>query len=128
MTAATFDAQAPGIADRVKTCARAICAEEGGTWRRRRMAADRSAPGWAGIRKTPRAWVQARCQMTARARIDQFAGDLAKGGDDPFTLIWSRGSAVLIPQDRRLAFASGAELALITMFSTVASGANHFNR
>jgi len=53
---------------------------------------------------------------------------LAKGGDDPFTLIWSRGSAVLIPQDRRLAFASGAELALITMLSTVASGANHFNR
>jgi hypothetical protein len=29
-TAATFDAQAPGIADRVKTCASAICAEEGG--------------------------------------------------------------------------------------------------
>jgi len=126
MTAATFDAQAPGIADRVKTCARAICAEEGGTWRRRRMVAERA---WLGRdQKTPRAWVQARCQMTARARIDQFAGDLAKGGDDPFTLIWSRGSAVLIPQDRRLAFASGAELALITMFSTVASGANHFNR
>jgi hypothetical protein len=51
MTAATFDAQAPDIADRVKTCARAICAEENGTWRRRRMVADRSAPGWGGIRR-----------------------------------------------------------------------------
>ena len=94
MTAATFDAQAPGIADRVKTCARAICAEEGGTWRSRRMAADRSAPGWAGIRKTPRAWVQARCQMTARPHRS-IRWRLAKGGDDPFTLIWSRGSALL---------------------------------
>jgi hypothetical protein len=34
-----------------------------------------------------------------------------KGGDDRLTLIWSHGSADLIPQDRRLAFASGAELA-----------------
>jgi hypothetical protein len=53
MTAATFDAQAPGIADRVKTCARVICAEEGGTWRRRRMVADRSAPGCGRDHKTP---------------------------------------------------------------------------
>jgi hypothetical protein len=35
-----------------------------------------------------------------------------KGGDDGFTLIWSRRSADLIRQDRRLAFASGPELAL----------------
>ena len=49
-----------------------------------------------------------------------------KGGDDRFTLIWSHGSAYLIPQDRRLAFAIGPELALITMrLSAVAPGADH---
>ena len=49
-----------------------------------------------------------------------------KGGDDSFTLIWSHGNADLIPQGRRLALASGPELALITMrLSTVASGADH---
>jgi hypothetical protein len=37
--------------------------------------------------------------MTAPASINSL---VAKGGDDPFTLIWSRGSAVLIPQDRCL--------------------------
>jgi hypothetical protein len=38
-----------------------------------------------------------------------------KGGDDGCTLIWSRRRANLIRQDRRLAFASGPELALVTM-------------
>ena len=37
------------------------------------------------------------------------------GGDDGFTLIWSRRRADLIRQDRRLAFVSGPELALVTM-------------
>jgi hypothetical protein len=52
-----------------------------------------------------------------------------KGGDDGFTLIWSDGSADLIRQDRRLAFASGPELALVTMrLSAVATGADHSTR
>jgi len=50
----------------------------------------------------------------------------SKGGDDGFTLIWSRRSADLIRQDRRLALASGPELALVTMrLSAVVSGADH---
>jgi hypothetical protein len=49
-----------------------------------------------------------------------------RGGDDGFTPIWSRPRADLIRQDRRLAFASGPELALVTMrLSAVASGADH---
>jgi hypothetical protein len=49
-----------------------------------------------------------------------------KGGDDGFTLIWSRRRADLIRQDRRLALARGPELALVTMrLSAVASGADH---
>jgi hypothetical protein len=52
-----------------------------------------------------------------------------KGGDDSFNLIWSHGSADLIPQDRRLAFAIGPELALVTMrLSTVVSSADHSTR
>ena len=52
-----------------------------------------------------------------------------KGGDDGFTLIWSRRSADLIRRDRGLAFASGPELALVTMrLSAVASGADHSAR
>jgi hypothetical protein len=43
-----------------------------------------------------------------------------KGGDDSFNLIWSHGSAGLIPQDRR------PELALVTIrISTAASGADY---
>ena len=52
-----------------------------------------------------------------------------KGGDDGFNLIWSRRRADLIRQDRRLAFASGPELALVTMrLSAVSSGADHSAR
>jgi hypothetical protein len=48
-----------------------------------------------------------------------------KGGNDEFTPIWSRRRADLIRQDRRLAFASGPELGLVTMrLSAVASGAD----
>jgi hypothetical protein len=75
MTAAIFDPQGPGIADRVKTCARAICAEEGGTWPRRRMVCESQRAWLRAGSEDPRAWVQARCQKRRRARIDQFAGD-----------------------------------------------------
>ena len=53
-----------------------------------------------------------------------------KGGDDGFTLIWSRRRTDLIRQDRRLAFASGPELALVTMrlSAAVVSGADHSAR
>ena len=52
-----------------------------------------------------------------------------KGGDNGFTLIWSHRRADLIRQNRRLAFASGPELALVTMrLSAVASGADHSAR
>jgi hypothetical protein len=52
-----------------------------------------------------------------------------KGGDEGFTLIWSRRSADLIRQDRRLALASRPELALVTMrLSAVASDADHSTR
>jgi hypothetical protein len=49
-----------------------------------------------------------------------------KGGDNSFNLIWSHGSAGLIPQDRRLPLASAPELALVTIrISTAASGADY---
>ena len=92
MTAATFDAQAPGIVDRVKTCARAICAEEGGTWRRRRMAADRSEPGWGGSEGPAGVGPTSVSEMTARPHRS-IRGQ--KAATTPFALIWSRGSAVL---------------------------------
>jgi len=62
MIAAIVDAQAPGIADRIKTCARAIFAEEGATWRM--TAHDRGSwrAWWAGPEDPRGAWVQPRCQ------------------------------------------------------------------
>jgi hypothetical protein len=62
--------------------------------------------------------------MTAPTSINSLV--TGRGGDDRFTLVPAR-RADLIPRDRRLAFASEPELALVTMrLSAVALGADHF--
>jgi hypothetical protein len=125
MTVAIVDAQGPGIADRIKTCARASTPRKARPGERRRMTAARGAPGGAG-QKTP-----GEHGPSLGVRNDDAPASInslvtSKGGDDGFTLIWSRRSADLIRQDRRLAFAIGPELALVTMrLSAVASGADH---
>jgi len=70
MTAAIVDAQGPGIADRIKTCARASTPKKArpGEWRR--MIADRGAPGGAGPEDPRGAWVQPRCQEWRHARAE----------------------------------------------------------
>jgi hypothetical protein len=91
MTAAIVDAQGPGIADRIKTCARAICAEEGATWR---MTAHDcgSWRAWGGARRPQGSMGPASVSgMTTPTSISPRV--TGKGGDDSFNLIWSRHSA-----------------------------------
>ena len=128
MTAAIIDAQGPGIADPIKTCGRAICAEEGATWRMTAHDGGSWRARWGGARRPQGSMDPASVSgMTTPTSISfRVTG---KGGDNRFNLIWSRGSADLTPQDRRLAFPSGPELALVTMrLSAVASGADHSTR
>ena len=91
------------------------------------MITDRGARGGAG-QKTPEHGPSLGVRNDAApTSINSLV--TSKGGDDGFTLIWSRRRADLIRQDRRLAFASGPELALVTMrLSAVASGADHSAR
>jgi hypothetical protein len=92
------------------------------------MITDRGVPGGAGQR-TPGEHGSNLGVRNDAAPTSINSLVTGKGGDDGFTLIWSRRRADLIRQDRRLAFASGPELALVTMrLSAVATGADHSAR
>ena len=100
-----------------------INAEEGVTWRMTVHDCGSWCPRWGGGPEDPGGSMGpalgVRNDDAPTSISSQVTG---KGGDDSFTLIWSHGSADLIRQDRRLAFASGPELALVTMrVSTAAS-------
>jgi hypothetical protein len=108
MTAVIVDAQRPGIADRIKTCARASTSKTAQPGERRRKIAERSAPRGAGSER-PRGCMGpvSGSGMTAPTSINSLV--TGRGGDDRFTLVPAR-RADLIPPDRRLAFASEPEL------------------
>jgi hypothetical protein len=93
MTAAIVDAQGPGIADRIKTCARAICAEEGATWRMTAHDCGSWRAWWGGARRPQGSMGPASVSgMTTRPRrINSLVTGV--GGDNSFTPIWSHGSA-----------------------------------
>ena len=99
MTAVVVDAQRPGIADRIKTCARASTSKTARPGERRRKTAERSAPRGAGSERPGGCMGPVSGSgMTAPTSINSLV--TGSGGDDRFTLVPAR-RADLIPRDRR---------------------------
>jgi hypothetical protein len=74
MTAVIVDAQRPGIADRIKTCARASTSKTAQPGERRRKIAERSAPRGAGS-EDPGEHGSSLGVRNDGAHFDQLAGD-----------------------------------------------------